>query len=105
MIDFIWSGFMALSWVVVLIWMTPTIIAYKRDHRNKIVIFVMSVIISVIPTTLFMVMGYLLLLGFSLYRSPDVMVVQGPQGERGPAGKDADEIPLSKSGVLKPRKK
>lgn len=108
MIDFVWSTFMALAWLVVLIWMVPSIIAYKRDHRNKVVILVMSVIISVIPTTLFMVIGYLFLLAFSLYRSPEVVVIQGPKGDPGLPGrngKDADEIPLSKSGVLKPRRK
>lgn len=116
MIDFIWSTFMALAWVVVIIWMIPTIIAYRRDHRNKMVIFVMSIIISILPTTIFMVVGYLILLVFSMYRSPEVMVVQGPRGEPGAPGrdgrngkdgrrgKDADEIPLSKSGVVKPRK-
>lgn len=116
MIDFIWSTFMGLAWLVVAVWMIPTTIAYKRDHRNKTVIFVMSIIISILPTTAIVVVGYILLLGFSLYRSPEVMVVQGPKGDPGEPGrdgrngkdgrrgKDADEIPLSKSGVLKPKR-
>lgn len=104
MIDFVWTVFMAGAWLSVLIWMVPTIIAYKRDHRNKVVIFVMSVVISMLPTLVFVGLGWVMLLAFSLYKSPEVVVVQGPSGEPGPPGKDADEIPLSAAGVVKPRR-
>lgn len=115
MIDFIWSTFMGLAWLVVAVWMIPTIIAHKRDHRNKTVIFVMSIIISILPTIAFMIAGYLILLVFSMYKSPEVVAVQGPKGDPGDPGrdgrdgkdgrrgKDADEIPLSRRGVLKPK--
>lgn len=105
MIDFVWTVFMAGAWLSVLIWMVPTIIAYKRDHRNKVVIFVMSVVISMLPTLVFVGLGWVMLLAFSLYKSPEVVVVQGPRGEPGPPGKDADEIPLSAAGVVKPPKR
>lgn len=105
MIDFIWSVYMLFAWAVVAVWMTPTIIAYRRDHRNKVVVFVASIFISVLPAFWCVIAGYLLLLAFSLYRSPEVMVVQGPQGPPGPRGLDADEIPLSSAGVAKPPKR
>lgn len=103
MIDFVGSIFAAAAWVFVTLWMIPTIIAHQRNHRNKVVIFVVSIIVSLLPVTIFVVVGYIALLAFSLYRSPEVVVVQGPQGEPGPRGRDADEIPLSAAGVVKPK--
>lgn len=103
MIDFVWTVFATASWLFVALWLIPTIIAHKRKHRNKVVIFVMSIIASVLPVSIFVFLGYIILLAFSLYRSPDIVVVQGPRGEPGPKGKDADEIPLSAAGVVKPK--
>lgn len=134
MIDVIWSVYTALAWVVVTIWMIPTIVAHRRSHRNTTAIFVFSIIFSVIPSTALSLLGYILVLGFSLYRSPETVVVKGPKGDPGTPGltayqeyvkisldkgngsylseeawleslrgKDADEIPLSKNGVVRPR--
>lgn len=103
MIDFVWVFSVALSWIFVAVWMVPTIICFRRSHRNKTLVFVLSVIVSLVPSITFLAVGYIALLAFSLYRSPDIVVVQGPRGEPGPKGKDADEIPLSAAGVVKPK--
>lgn len=132
MIDVIWSVYTALAWVVISVWMIPTIIAHRRKNRNLLAIFVFSIIMSIVPMTAVSFFGFLALLALSLYRSPEKVLVKGEKGDRGGVGlssyelyvlnsgpgcivlseqdwleslrgKDADEIPLSRSGVLKPK--
>ena len=109
MIGLAWTGFMVASWLLVVLWSVPVIIAYRRQHRNIVVIAVFTVIFSIFPHWLVGALGWLLLLGFSLYRSPEHVYIPGPVGPRGKEGRhgrkgrDADEIPLSKGGVLSPR--
>lgn len=109
MINLIWALMMGSAWIIVAIWLIPSIIAYQRGDRNLKIIFVLSVILSLIPFPWLSLIGYVGVLVFSMYRGPDLKVIQGPPGRDGKNGKDgekgrdADEIPLSKSGVLKPR--
>lgn len=137
--------FLFLSLIVLAIWFVPVVIAYKRDHLNKHIILILSLlglVLSIYPFAGLAIWTGLLI--WSLYKSkPTVEKVQvekilsGPQGDRGHTGpvgesayeiyvrlakednheyvmterewinslrgKDADELPISKAGVVKPR--
>lgn len=116
MIDFAWSMFTLASWVFVLFWLVPYFVARSRGHRNTTLILVLSIFFSMWPALWVNGVAWALLLFLAALTEPQYVYVQGPAGPQGPQGapgengrdgkkgKDADEIPLSKAGVLKPRK-
>lgn len=115
-VDLMWSLFTGSAWLFVLFWMTPYLIARRRDHRNAVLILALSVFFSMWPALWVNGVAWAILLFVSALTEPKYVYVPGPAGPAGPEGKagkdgkdgekgkDADEIPLSKSGVLKPRK-
>ncbi|QYC52543.1 hypothetical protein [Salmonella phage SSBI34] len=100
----------------------PIIIAWKKDHRNKWMISVFTVIFFLLPPSVITLIGWFGCLGYSLYKPKDIRVVTGPVGPMGPMGpagpmgpqgepgedgidgRDAEEIPLSKRGVYHRKK-
>lgn len=110
MIDIAWSLFTGSAWVFVLLWLTPYLIASRRKHRNKNLILALSVIASLWPILWVSAAAWVILLIHASLTEPVYVYVPGPpgpQGEPGDKGRDADEIPLSKSGtyVRRPPKK
>lgn len=133
MIDFVWWVFAAVSWIFVFMWLIPYFVAKSRGHRNATLVLVISVIFSIWPIWWVTCTAWVMLLIYSALTAPQVIFVQGPPGPKGEdayqvyvksmvergdlnfksrdewleglRGKDADEIPLSKAGVLKPRSK
>lgn len=109
--DLMWSLFAGSSWLFVLFWLTPTLVARHRKHRNATLILVLSIFFSMWPALWVNGVAWALLLFTAALTEPKYVYVQGPAGPQGPQGnpgekgRDADEIPLSKSGVLKPRKR
>lgn len=121
-VDLMWSLFTGSAWLFVLFWMAPYLVARKREHRNATLILVLSIFFSMWPALWVNGIAWALLLFVAALTEPNYVYVQGPIGPRGPEGKpgqagadgkdgkdgekgkDADEIPLSKAGVLKPRK-
>lgn len=121
-VDVMWSLFSGSAWVFVLFWLAPYLVARKREHRNATLILVLSIFFSMWPALWVNGVAWAILLFVSALTEPKYVYVQGPQGPEGPEGrpgragadgkdgkdgekgKDADEIPLSKAGVLKPRK-
>lgn len=90
--------------LLLLLAMAPGIIAHCRDHRNKWLIYIGNIIFILIPFGgTVNVLGWIILLLFAFYRSAEVIVVQGPPGEKGEDGKDA--VPLSKAGVATAKEK
>ena len=111
MIDVAWSLFTGTAWLFVLFWLIPYGIAKMRDHRNTGLILALSVIFSLWPLLWVSALGWIFLLVYAWATEPTYVYVPGPEGKQGPEGKpgrrgrDADEIPLSKSGVLRPRRR
>lgn len=117
MIDFAWSMFTGASWVFVLFWLVPYFVARHRGHRNTTLILVLSIFFSMWPALWVNGVAWALLLFLAALTEPQYVYIQGPAGPQGPQGapgengkdgekgKDADEIPLSAAGVLKPRKR
>lgn len=116
MIDFVWSMFTGSAWVFVMFWLVPYFVARHRGHRNTTLILVLSVFLSMWPALWVNGAAWVLLLCLAGLTEPQYVYVQGPPGPQGPQGDpgkdgkdgekglDADEIPLSAAGVLKPRK-
>lgn len=121
-VDLMWSLFSGSAWLFVLFWLTPTLVARHREHRNATLILVLSIFFSMWPALWVNGVAWAILLFVAALTEPKYVYVQGPQGPIGPEGrpgqagadgkdgkdgekgKDADEIPLSKAGVLKPRR-
>lgn len=121
-VDVMWSLFSGSAWVFVLFWLVPYLVARKREHRNTTLILVLSVFFSMWPALWVNGAAWALLLSIAALTEPQYVYIPGPTGPAGPEGqpgksgadgrdgkdgekgKDADEIPLSKAGVLKPRK-
>lgn len=134
--------FLFIALITLSIWFIPTVIAYKRDHLNKLIILIVSLlglVLAVVPLLAFILWATLLV--WSMYKSKNVTPIEakvaevkGPQGYIGPKGesayetyvrlakedkheyvlterewinslrgKDADELPISKAGVVKQR--
>lgn len=113
MIDFAWSVFTGSAWVFVIFWLVPYYLARRREHRNATLILALSIFFSMWPALWVNGCAWALLLFLATMTEPKYVYVQGPAGPAGPQGekgkdgekgRDADEIPLSKAGVLKPRK-
>lgn len=120
-VDLMWSLFTGSAWLFVLFWMTPYLIARRRGHRNAVLILALSIFFSMWPALWVNGLAWAILLFVAALTEPEYVYVQGPQGPAGPEGRpgqagadgkdgkdgekgrDADEIPLSKAGVLKPR--
>lgn len=121
-VDVMWSLFSGSAWVFVLFWLVPYFVARKREHRNTTLILALSVFFSMWPALWVNGVAWALLLFIAAFTEPQYVYISGPAGPAGPEGKpgksgvdgrdgkdgekgkDADEIPLSKAGVLKPRK-
>lgn len=80
----------------------PVIIAYKRKHRNKWVIFVLTVF-SLFIVGVPGIILWVIALAWSLYKESEKVVVQGPMGPQGQKGDDAEPVvaPLGKAGSTK----
>ncbi|AIA64569.1 hypothetical protein HL10_gp039 [Cronobacter phage CR8] len=117
-VDVMWSLFSGSAWVFVLFWLVPYFVARKREHRNTMLILALSIFFSMWPALWVNGIAWAILLFIAALTEPQYVYVQGPAGPAGPEGragidgkdgkdgekgKDADEIPLSKAGVLKPR--
>ncbi|AFH21203.1 hypothetical protein CR3_gp038 [Cronobacter phage CR3] len=121
-VDVMWSLFSGSAWVFVLFWLVPYFVARKREHRNTMLILALSVFFSMWPALWVNGVAWALLLFIAALTEPQYVYIPGPAGPAGPEGqpgksgadgrdgkdgekgRDADEIPLSKAGVLKPRK-
>ncbi|AKY04046.1 hypothetical protein ADU18_0146 [Cronobacter phage PBES 02] len=117
-VDVMWSLFSGSAWVFVLFWLAPYFVARKREHRNTMLILALSIFFSMWPALWVNGIAWAILLFIAALTEPQYVYVPGPAGPAGPEGragidgkdgkdgekgKDADEIPLSKAGVLKPR--
>lgn len=86
----------------------PVIIAYKRKHRNKWVVFVLTVF-SLFIVGVPGIILWVIALAWSLYKESEKVVVQGqmgpvgPMGPQGQKGDDAEPVvaPLGKAGSTK----
>lgn len=101
MMEFTWVVFTGVAWVFVALWLAPYFVARHRKHRNATLILVLGILLSLWPILWVNAMTWTMLMGFAWFTAPEKVYVQGPAGPPGPRGRDADEIPLSKSGVLK----
>lgn len=92
--------FILSAWVIFTIWLAPVIIAFRRDHKNKVVILALSFFTSMIPYSLALFACWIVLLAWSLYKvsvapegvksayleSKYLEYAKGPQGLPGPIG-------------------
>ncbi|UZZ64216.1 hypothetical protein A54_252 [Septuagintavirus sv54] len=87
--------FILSAWVIFAIWLAPVIIAFRRDHKNKVVILALSFFTSMIPYPLALFACWIVLLAWSLYKvsvvndgskSAYLEYAKGPQGLPGPMG-------------------
>lgn len=93
---------------LLLVGFIPTIVAYRKKHRNKLAVGVANFAALFVPLPDDLkwlgLVAWLLCLAFALWKSPDIKVVQGPEGptgakgDKGDPGKDA--IPMSKAGNI-----
>lgn len=84
--DFVGPVVMVIAAIVLFIWAIPIIIAFKRNHTNKWLITVFTVVFALFPMFLVSFIGWLICLAFALYKSPSETYV-----------------PLSKKGMVKDR--